>query len=282
MRRKYSVSYLCQILKCSKSGYYDWINLGRPAHKHYIETVANTIYDQYLTDTRQGIVSLKMNIKTAYTLHLTKKRIYRYMLLLNIRSITARKPKKYNRVKHHSIPNLLKRDFTSTSPNQKWSIDVTYIHTAEGVEYLCAIKDLHDKSIISYNQSRFNDNPLVLSTVEAAIKSIPATQRRNLILHSDQGSQFTSKAYAHLLNTHHIHHSVSYKGSCVDNVPIESWFSLLKCECIYMTKNLTRKSSRQLVEEYIDYYNHRRLQEKLKELAPNQFRLLALQKCFSI
>ncbi|PKK92575.1 MAG: transposase, partial [Tenericutes bacterium HGW-Tenericutes-6] len=188
-----------------------------------------------------------MNVKAVYQLLLTKKRIYRYMLLLNIRSITARKPKRYGRVKHHSIPNLLKRDFTSTGPNQKWSIDVTYILTTEGVEYLCAVKDLHDKSIIAYSQSRFNDNRLVLTTVEAAIASVPAEQRPNLILHSDQGVQFTSKEYSQLLNTHHIHHSVSFKGSCVDNVPIESWFSLLKCECLYMVKNLTRVLSRRLV-----------------------------------
>jgi transposase InsO family protein len=277
LRDKYSVSFLCQLLKCSKSGYYDWINLGRPQYKRYIETVANVINDQYLTDTRQGITSLKMNVKAVYQLLLTKKRIYRYMLLLNIRSITARKPKRYGRVKHHSIPNLLKRDFTSTGPNQKWSIDVTYILTTEGVEYLCAVKDLHDKSIIAYSQSRFNDNRLVLTTVEAAIASVPAEQRLNLILHSDQGVQFTSKEYSQLLNTHHIHHSVSFKGSCVDNVPIESWFSLLKCECLYMVKNLTRVLSRRLVSEYVDYYNHRRLQEQLKELAPIHYRSLALQ-----
>jgi putative transposase len=277
LRTQYPVSYLCLWMKCSKSGYYDWINLGRPIHKRFDEHLSELIMNQYHTDTRQGITSLKMNIKAINALILTKKRIYRYMLVLNIRSITARKAKKYGRVNHHAIPNLLQRDFTTTGPNQKWSIDITYIHTTEGVEYLCAIKDLYDKSIIAYNQSPFNNSSLVLETVQLALSLVPFSMRKTLILHSDQGSQFTSNDYSKLLSVHQIRHSVSYKGSCADNVPIESWFSLLKCESIYMKKNLTRLGSRTLVSDYVDYYNHRRRQEQLKELAPNQFRLLALQ-----
>ena len=234
------------------------------------------ILKQYLADTRQGIVQLRMNIKAALGLRLTKKTVYRYMKLLNIQSITGRKPKKYNKTPHHEIPNLLKRDFTTTGPNQKWSIDITYIHTSEGIEYLCAIKDLYDKSIIAYRLSRYNDNPLVLDTVIDALTHVPYEQRSNLILHSDQGSQFTSNDYTKLLKKYNVSHSVSYRGSCVDNVPIESWFSLLKCEKLKLHSNITRNQARQLVSDYVIYYNHHRLQEQLKELTPIQYRLSAL------
>jgi len=276
LKRKFPIKTLCTLLKCSRSGYYDWIHLGRPAYKSYNPALSHLILTQYLTDTRQGIVQLRMNIKAVIGLRLTNKTVYRYMKLLDIRSITGRKPKKYPKIPHHEIPNLLKRDFTTTGPNQKWSIDITYIHTSEGIEYLCAIKDLYDRSIIAYCQSRYNDNPLVLETINDALHRISYRHRRNLILHSDQGSQFTSHAYSALLKHHGIRHSVSYQGSCVDNVPIESWFSLLKCESLKLHHISTRNQAKQLVSEYVIYYNQHRLQEQLKELTPIQYRALAL------
>lgn len=233
----------------------------------------------YEEDTTQGVERLQMNTKNAEDspLNLSLKRIYRIMKILDIHSITARKPKKYPRIDHHTIPNLLRRDFTTTGPNQKWSIDVTYIHTIEGTEYLCAIKDLYDKSIIAYAQSCFNNNPLVFQALNQAIEQVPLCQREGLILHSDQGSQFTSGDYIAFLKEHSILHSVSAQGSCADNVPIESWFSLLKCECIYLHRRLTRIRAKELVSNYVDHYNHRRRQKQTKELAPMVFRKLALQ-----
>lgn len=276
MKLKYPIKTLCTLLKCSRSGYYDWIRLGRPAYKAHNEVLSDLILNQYLSDTRQGIVQLRMNIKAVNRVSLTNKTVYRYMRLLDIRSITGRKPKKYDKIPHHEIPNLLKRDFTTTGPNQKWSIDITYIQTAEGVEYLCAIKDLYDKSIIAYRISRFNDNPLVIETVKEALTTVRRSTRKGLILHSDQGSQFTSIAYRKLLKRRQVKHSVSYKGSCADNVPIESWFSLLKCESLKLHKFLNRSIAKYLVSEYIIFYNYRRLQEQLKELTPIQYRQSAL------
>jgi transposase InsO family protein len=214
-----------------------------------------------------------MNIKTIYGIQLKNSTIYRYMKIMNISSIIRKKKKKYSKVKHHKIPNLIKRDFNATKPNQKWSIDITYIHTISGVEYLCAIKDMYDKSIVSYNQSRFMDNELVITTVKQAIKNVPYKQRKKLILHSDQGTHFTGKEYGLLLKHNKIRRSCSYKGSCVDNVPIESFFSALKTECIYLYKNITRELAKTLVDDYIKYYNFDRFQEKLKELSPIQYRL---------
>lgn len=198
------------------------------------------------------------------------------MQLHSIQSIIRKKRKRYGRVQHHTIQNLIKRNFNATAPNQKWSIDVTYIHTTAGVEYLCAIKDMYDKSIVSYNYSRFNDNELVLTAIEDAIRRIPYHSRIGLIIHSDQGSQFTSLAYSLKLRKNRITHSVSYRGSCVDNVPIESWFSALKTECIYLNGKFDRQTARILIDSYINYYNYERLQEQLKELAPIEFRMLAL------
>lgn len=249
---------------------------GRPAYKSFKSSISDMIIFQYSKDNRQGIVRLKMNIKRNYGLTLSKKTIYRYMKLHNIQSVIRRKKRRYSKVQHHAIPNLIKRNFKASAPNEKWSIDVTYVHTTGGIEYLCAIKDMYDKSIVSYNYSRFNNNELVITALADAINKVPNSSRNGLIIHSDQGNQFTSLAYGLRLKQNGIIHSVSYRGSCVDNVPIESWFSALKTECIYLNSKLDRKRTRDLIDNYIEYYNYERFQEQLNELAPVEFRRLAL------
>ena len=102
----------------------------------------------------------------------------------------------------------------------------------------------------------------------------------NLILHSDQGWHFTNIAYINLLSKNNITQSISAKGSSVDNVPIESFFSTLKSECIYLIKNLKVKDIDETIDNFIEYYNNERLQEKIKELTPLEFRELTLNSVF--
>jgi transposase InsO family protein len=267
-------------LKCSRSGYYDWIALGKPAYKAFDESLNKLIIERYLEDKRQGITRIKMNLKKIHGLILTKATVYRYMKLNSIQSIIRKKRHQWGTKPHHLIPNLLKRDFTTERPNEKWSIDVSYLFTQERVLYLCAIKDLYDKCIISYRISRFNNNPLVMETFKDAILRVPLKYRKSLILHSDQGAQFITPVYANLLREHHVQHSVSYKGSCVDNAPIESWFSALKTESIYLKDKLSEDEMIAIVDQYVKYYNEERLQEKIKELAPIDYRKQALSTLF--
>lgn len=202
------------------------------------------------------------------------------MRLNNIQSIIRKKRYKWGTKPHINIPNLLNRDFTTKRPNEKWSIDISYLISQERTIYLCAIKDLYDKSIISYGISRFNNNPLVFETVKTALEKVNYSVRKDLILHSDQGSQFTSAVYAEILNKYKVKQSMSSKGSAVDNSPIESWFSTLKTESIYLYNELSEKDMISIVESYIRYYNEERLQEKIKELAPIEYRNIALSVLF--
>lgn len=175
-----------------------------------------------------------MKIKEFFGVSLKNSTIQRYMKINNIKSITRKRTHRYSKVHHYEIPNLLKRNFNCLSINEKWSIDISYIFAVNGLMYLCAIKDMYDKSIVSYKVSNFIDLKLVLDTVKQAIESVPYEQRKNLILHSDQGWHFTNWQYVKLLKENNIQQSISSKGSCVDNVPIESFFSILKSECIYL------------------------------------------------
>ena len=227
-----------------------------------------------------GIRQIRMQIKKIYSLIVTNFAVYRYMRLNDIQSITRKKTHRYSKLPHHQIPNLLQRNFTTFCSNCKWSIDISYIFAIDGVKYLCAIKDMYDKSIISYKISKTLDLPFVLNTVQQAVNIVPFEQRRNLILHSDQGFHFTNIVYQKLLADNNIIQSISAKGSSVDNVPIESFFSTLKSECLYLIKNLKVKDIDETIDKFIEYYNNERLQEKIKELTPFEFRELTLNSVF--
>ena len=276
LKDRYPIAKLCRVLQCSRNGYYSWINLGRPDFKAFDSSINQIVFDQYMKDNRQGIRRLRMNIKKVYGICLTNGAVYRYMRLNRVQSVIRKKKHKYGKLAHHHIPNLLQRDFSTTGPNQKWSIDISHLFPVGRKLYICAIKDLYDKSIIAYTLFRRNDNQIVLDTLSKAFERVTANQRLNLILHSDQGYQFTSNQYKEVLQRNSVTHSVSYKGNCVDNVPIESWFSALKTESIYLFKHLTEERMIQVVSDYVIYYNEERLQEQLKELTPIQYRQLAL------
>lgn len=201
------------------------------------------------------------------------------MQINQIKSITRKRTHRYSKIQHHTIPNLIKRNFNCNYPNEKWSIDISYIFAHNGIIYLCAIKDMFDKSIIAYNISNFLDLKLVLDTVKQ-ILNIPKVQRKNVILHSDQGWHFTNWQYIKLLKENNITQSISSKGSCIDNIPIESFFSILKSECIYLEKNLLKINIENVVKSFIWYYNNERLQEKTQELSPFEFRQQALASLF--
>ena len=280
LRDKYSVNTLCKLLECSKSGYYDWIKLGRPDKKAFNESTNEIVVKMHEKNKTWGIRQIRMQIKKIYGVIVTNFTVYRYMRLNDIQSITRKKTHRYSKLPHHQIPNLLQRNFTTFCSNCKWSIDISYIFAADGVKYLCAIKDMYDKSIIAYTISRFMDLKLVLDTVQKAINKVPFEQRQNLILHSDQGFHFTNIVYQKLLADNNIIQSISAKGSSVDNVPIESFFSTLKSECIYLTKNLKVKDIDETIDKFIEYYNNERLQEKIKELTPLEFRELTLNSVF--
>ena len=281
LRNKYSVNTLCKMLECSKSGYYDWIKLGRPKNKAFNESTNEIVVKMHEKNKTWGIRQIRMQIKKIYGLIVTNFAVYRYMRLNVIQSITRKKTHRYSKLPHHQIPNLLQRNFTTFCSNCKWSIDISYIFATDGVKYLCAIKDMYDKSIIAYTISKTLDLPFVLNTVQQAVNLVPWEQRKNLILHSDQGFHFTNIVYQKLLADNNIIQSISAKGSSVDNVPIESFFSTLKSECIYLIKNLKVKDIDETIDKFIEYYNNERLQEKIKELTPLEFRELTLNiVCF--
>lgn len=153
--------------------------------------------------------------------------------------------------------NLLQGDFHANEKNQKWVTDITYIMYGDQAAYLSTILDLHTRDIVSYVISRRNDVKLVKDTLEQAIKN--EKDVHGVILHSDQGFQYTSYEYRAICEENGISISMSRKGTPSDNAPIESFHSSLKRETLYSYNIANLREYISLVENWLQKYNYERL-----------------------
>jgi len=205
------------------------------------------------------------------------KTVLRLMNKQDLRS-NARKPRMYRKLEesalYHRAENVLNRDFTANKPNQKWVTDVTYILTRQGWAFLSTIKDLHDGFIVAHTFGQSNSVQLVTDMLKLAKQREKVTE--GVLLHSDQGNQYTSQAYYDLLVTeYHIIPSMSRRGNCWDNAPMENFFGHLKEEYLRHVKNPSFEEARQLVDEYIHFFNYERIQLKTRQ-TPFETRCLSL------
>ena len=191
------------------------------------------------------------------------KTVLRIMKKYGILSEIRRKRKWQNLGQQiHRYKNLLNRQFFADMPNSKWVTDISYIQTKEGVLYLSVIRDLYDNSIVAYKTAAQQTINLVLDTIRLAMKKEKKNVAAELQLHSDQGFQYTSQAYFKLTQSYKITPSMSRKGNPYDNAMAENFFSILKTECIYRHKPKTLLDAQHMIDDYIYFYNHERIQTK--------------------
>ena len=208
-------------------------------------------------------------------LRINHKAVLRLMRKLGIRSV-ARQPNPYRKMKeleiYHQYANVLERDFLAKAPNQKWCTDITYIRTQQGWAFLSIIKDLYDGFIVGHLVHDRNSIALVTQTLQQAQEKEKVTD--GLILHSDQGTQYTSQAYHVLTAQYNITPSMSRRGNCWDNAPAENFFSQFKEEYLRQHAQPTFAQAKQLVAEYIHFYNYERIQLKTRQ-TPYETRCLS-------
>jgi transposase InsO family protein len=196
--------------------------------------------------------------------------------LMRDEGIRARCRRKYRVVttdsKHDRpiAPNRLNQDFKAQKLNQVWLTDFTYIPSKEGFTYLCTVQDLCSRRIVGWATSRNIDTTLALDALNQAIAL--RNPRAGLIVHSDRGSQFASLAYQNRLSACEFQQSMSRKGNCYDNAPMESFFRSFKVEEVYWNEYQTHEQATRGVTDYIDrFYNRVRLHSSLDYLSPSEF-----------
>jgi putative transposase len=266
---------MCDLLEISRAGYYAWLT--RSAGPDRDVERKKLVEEAYQASHRiYGYRRVQMWIRQKYDLKINHKAVLRLMNELGIHSV-ARRRKYLKKLEDlstfHRYSNILNREFTADHPNQKWVTDVTFVHTKEGWAYLSTIKDLHDGFIVAHCFSRQNSLGLVTNTLKLAKQKEVVTD--GLILHSDQGYQYTSQSYFALTQEYNITPSMSRRGNCWDNAVMENFFGHLKEEALRQIPTPTFEEAKQTIMDYIYFYNYERIQLKTRQ-TPYQFRCLSI------
>lgn len=268
----YPIAELCILANIARSSYYKWLN-----HKDTELDKENSIILKEITKIYTdvngiyGYRRMTMNINKILNKHYNNKRIYRLMKSVNLKSVIRKKRATYIKsTPQITAENKLNREFYADKPNQKWLTDVTEFKLTNGKKaYLSAILDLDDNSIVSYVLGSSNNNQLVFNTLDKAIDNNPDAKP---LFHSDRGFQYTNKIFKNKLNKINATQSMSRVGRCIDNGPMEGFWGTLKSEMYYLRKFDTYEELEQAIDEYIDFYNTKRLQKKLKSMTPIEYR----------
>lgn len=230
---------------------------------------------------RYGSPKICYILRSKYGELISEKRVARLMREMGLYSRTIKKYRAIN-TKNSTIesrPNIINQDFSTSKINEKWATDITYIHSKnDGWLYLSSITDLHSKKIISWDLSKNMTTSLVLRTLNRAVAIY---KPKELIIHSDLGTQYTSTEYNNRLKELGFKHSFSRKGCPYDNAVIESFHASLKKEEVYLHRSyyIDLESSKRALFKYINgFYNERRINGSIGYMTPNEKEREALQQ----
>lgn len=262
----YPITWLCRFAEVSRAGFYKWRNADHIRTKR--SSKDGDLKEHMLAIHRLHPYYGYKRMRTALRregLLINQKKVRRLMRELEIRSVIRKKRPFAGRKPSVIFENVLAREFTAEQPIQKLVTDITYVRVGDNFVYLSAILDLFNNEIIAWEVSARNDLKLVLDTVRQL-------KPQDSLLHSDQGFQYTSKQYASYLKKHGLKGSHSRRGNCFDNACIESFFSHLKTEKLYLVKPKTEVAALEAITEYITFYNTERFQKKLNDRSPIEYR----------
>lgn len=263
---------MCKIAGIARSAYYKWSKRPESETDKENAVIIDTLIQLY-TEV-QGIYGyrrMKLNINRILKKKYNHKRIYRLMKLINMKSVIRKKKKNYiPSTPQITAENVLNREFYANKPNEKWLSDVTEFKLTDGTKaYLSAIFDLYDNSIVTYLLGRSNNNLLVFETFDQAVAANPDASP---LFHSDRGFQYTNKIFRKKLDDIGAIQSMSRVSRCIDNGPMEGFWGIIKSEMYYLRKFNDFYELQRAVDKYMEFYNTRRLQEKLKGLTPIEYR----------
>jgi transposase InsO family protein len=255
------------------SYYYHVKQLGKPDKYAFVKKEIFRIYEENQKRVGYRRITLELKNRGHNINHKTVQHLTRELgLFCRVRI------KRYNSYRGElgeTAPDLLQRNFKATQPNEKWVTDVTEFALFGQKLYLSPVLDLFNGEIVSYSLSYHPRFAQTIDMLEKAFQKIP--EGTNLILHSDQGWQYQMRQYQKMLKAKGVRQSMSRKGNCLDNAVMENFFGILKTELLYLQEFESMKHFAKELVEYLDYYNHRRIKQKLKGMSPVHFRIHTLQ-----
>ncbi len=260
---------LCQVLEVHVSGYYAWLRNPHSQRHHEDQRLLTLVRPSWFESGRvYGYRKVHHDLRALGEI-CSRHRVARLMRGQGWRAQVGyrRRPGSYGGAAHNVVTNVLDRQFDVAAPNMAWVTDITYIRTYEGWLYLAVVVDLFSRQVVGWSMDSRMSKDLVLQALLAAVwRRKPA---QNVMVHSDQGSQFTSYEWAAFLAAHNLQPSMSRRGNCHDNAVAESFFQLLKRERIKRKIYSTRELARQDVFDYIEmFYNPIRRHGHAANLSP--------------
>lgn len=269
---QHAVTRLCDVLNVSTSGYYDWFDRQPSRQEQERKTLLGKMIKIH-HDVMENYGSPRMHIELVEQGNkVSRGRVERIMRAHNIKAKRARRHKRT--IEHRDViapvDNILNREFSTTIPNNKWVQDITFIETRQGWLYLAIVLDLYSRAIVGWSMSDQINGKLVLNALNMAIAQ--RNPNKPVLVHSDQGSQYTALKYRDTLKNHGMICSMSRKGECHDNAVAESFFHTLKEELVYDENFATREEARQSIFKYIEFfYNRKRRHSYLNYKAPFEY-----------
>jgi putative transposase len=268
------VSLLCRVLDVSTSGYYAW-RKRQPSQRAQanLALVAQIRQVHQASKQRYGSPRVQRELQ-ALGYHCTQKRVARLMQMHGIRGKCKQRRQVRTTDSQHDLPvapNRLAQQFMAAAPNQKWLADITYIPTAEGWLYLASVMDLFSRKIVGWAMDERMTTALVARALQMACRQRQPAP--GLLHHSDQGSQYASHEYQQVLAAYGMVASMSRRGNCYDNAPIESFWGTLKTEAPDANQRwATRQQAKTAIFAYIEgFYNRRRRHSTLGYHSPDEF-----------
>ncbi len=269
-----NIKLLCGIAKASKSGYYQWLKYADQTPKDYDDyLLVKEIFED--GKSKYGWRQVRMHLERKKKAVMNHKKIIRIMRKYNLAAkIRRRNPYKAimeKTAEHRTFENKLDRNFNQIIPHKFFCTDITYLFYNNRVAYLSVVKDIATGEIVAWHALQHITMELVLGTINQIEKY------KDALIHSDQGFHYTNPEYIKEVELSDMVQSMSRKGNCIDNAPIESFFGHLKDDVDY--KNCkTFEDLYLLIENYIRYYNNERAQWDLNKMTPVEYRdhLLAL------
>jgi len=259
------VSILCELAGVAKTGYYDWLKVADKPEKDYDDYIkVKKVFDK--GKGKYGWRSIKMRLPEMN--HKKIQRIMRkYGLMAKVRRKNPYKAIIKKTMEHRIFENKLQRAFNQIIPHKVFCTDITYIRFLGRFVYLSVIKDIASGEVVAWNLSAYLEMTLVTET----IKNLKLDSYENIMIHSDQGFHYTNPVYIELVKELKMIQSMSGKGNCIDNAPIESFFGHMKDEIDFQSCK-TLEELRLVIEEYMRYYNHERKQWERKKMTPVDYR----------
>lgn len=268
----YPISALCELGEVSRAAYYKWLNREIPENEAKNNRIADEIEKIHEESPDKGYRRIRDDLERYHNINVNDKRVLRICREKGIKSTIKYKNNSCTRQApnpQYIAENVLNREFHADAPNEKWLTDVTEFKYYIGMEkhkiYLSAILDLYDRRIVSYEIQDSNCNSLVYNTFDKAIAENPDAHP---LCHSDRGFQYTNRTFHKKLEAAGMTQSMSRIAKCIDNGPMEGFWGILKRERYYGRRFTDKESLISMIEEYISYYNNKRLQRNLGVLTP--------------